>query len=200
MKVFAYIFMIIDHYAIFVDPSLWAFRWIGRVAFPLYLSMLLVGYAHTRSLPKYIGRLCFWGVVSQLTIWVGLGFQGHLDVLFTLALCLLTVYTYDLMQRYSVFYRWSVVLIYAYIATILSFDYGYYAPIAVTALHAQLKKFWLVLHFIYSDTHHSQMVTAFYPWLLKRLPHSSVRVRVPSVDWYCLYALQFVVFSFLNNV
>ena len=71
LKVFACLVMVIDHVsAIFMPfysydaPAMWAntlnndiLRGIGRLALPIFAFLIAEGCRHTRSLPRYCGRL-----------------------------------------------------------------------------------------------------------------------------------------------
>ncbi|MCR8968905.1 conjugal transfer protein TraX [Facklamia sp. 7083-14-GEN3] len=86
LKWLALIFMVIDHTAvvliemgIFNHQSDYSYEFltqmvsvyeimrnIGRLAFPIYLYLLLEGYHHTRNLKRYFTRLAFLAVVSEI--------------------------------------------------------------------------------------------------------------------------------------
>lgn len=69
--------------------------WVGRLAFPIFAFMLVEGYFHTRDLKKYLGRLLFWAVLSEVPF--NLMYAGspiypfHQNVLWTFLLGLLCV-------------------------------------------------------------------------------------------------------------
>lgn len=57
IKIIALILMIIDHIGeFFPDSPIW-FRWLGRLAAPLFVYALAVGFHHTRNRKKYLLRL-----------------------------------------------------------------------------------------------------------------------------------------------
>ena len=41
------------------------FRWVGRLAFPIFCYCLTVGLMYTRDIRRYLGRLALFAVVSQ---------------------------------------------------------------------------------------------------------------------------------------
>ena len=67
LKYFAAVFMVIDHIGMIFPPmapffpadSLWfyAFRYLGRLAFPIFCYCLTVGLMYTHDIRRYLGRL-----------------------------------------------------------------------------------------------------------------------------------------------
>lgn len=67
---------------------------IGRIAFPLYAFFAVIGWKNTRNAKKYIMRMGVAAAAAQIPFM--LFFQtSKLNVLFTLCLALLLLYTYD---------------------------------------------------------------------------------------------------------
>lgn len=108
IKWIALITMIIDHTGlILMRGTSWyqAFRWIGRVSFPLYCFLLVEGFFHTRDIGRYIKRMAIWALISELPFdWMNHAMQGKLvwsaalwnsqNVFFTLLLGLLALEGY----------------------------------------------------------------------------------------------------------
>lgn len=65
LKLIAIISMFIDHIGGAFFPEVGIFRWIGRLAFPIFCYCLTVGLLYTRSIKKYLLRLGFFALVSQ---------------------------------------------------------------------------------------------------------------------------------------
>ena len=70
LKIIAIITMLIDHIAaIFIPQNTWIYiagRVIGRLAFPIFVFLLVEGFYHTRSVPNYLKRLGIFALISEI--------------------------------------------------------------------------------------------------------------------------------------
>lgn len=65
LKIIALVFMFIDHAGKMLFPNVPEMRLIGRIAFPIYVWCMIVGFHYTRCMPKYLLRVLLVGVISQ---------------------------------------------------------------------------------------------------------------------------------------
>lgn len=65
LKLVALLSMVLDHAGSAFFPGVPAFRWAGRLAFPLYCYCMTVGLLYTRDVRRYLLRLGLFAVVSQ---------------------------------------------------------------------------------------------------------------------------------------
>lgn len=98
LKLIAIVSMLVDHVGGAFFPEAGVFRWIGRLAFPIFCYCLTVGLLYTRDIKRYLLRLGLFAAVSQ-PFYV-LAFHPHdfwaqftnWNIFFTLFLSLLAMY------------------------------------------------------------------------------------------------------------
>lgn len=73
IQVFAAVTMLIDHIGAILFPHQVWLRAIGRLSFPLFAFGIAEGVAHTRSFPRYFGRILLAAIVSQPVYWLAFG-------------------------------------------------------------------------------------------------------------------------------
>jgi len=67
LKIIASLCMLIDHIgAVFPSYTPDLFRWIGRIAFPIYAYLVAEGCSHTKSIDKYMLRLGIFALISEI--------------------------------------------------------------------------------------------------------------------------------------
>ena len=99
LKLIALITMIIDHVglALFNDNAV--MRNVGRIAFPLYVFVLVEGFFFTASRAKYLARLLVFALISEVPFDLGLyGYSprwSHQNVFITLTLGMAAIICMD---------------------------------------------------------------------------------------------------------
>ncbi len=101
LKLIAIIAMLLDHVGNVFFPQYPVFRWIGRIAFPIFCYCMTVGLLYTHDIKKYLTRLGIFAIISQ-PFWI-LAFNpddvwGNLtnwNIFFTLFLSLLSLWAFQ---------------------------------------------------------------------------------------------------------
>lgn len=135
LRIVAMVCMLLDHLGYCLAgryPFLEPLRWIGRIAFPLYVFLIVNGFRHTSSRLRYALRLLIFTVISQLPY--AMLFQAKhgvfysFNVFFTLLLALLVVWATDALRGGKVT-RWftplpTLIVFSLYYFNFLHSDYG----------------------------------------------------------------------------
>lgn len=75
---------------VFVAEALY---WLGGITFPVMAFLIVEGYRHTSSVPRYLGRLVAFALISQVPYTLLFGWTGN--IFFTLAIGLALIWFFD---------------------------------------------------------------------------------------------------------
>jgi hypothetical protein len=133
IKLVAMVTMLIDHMGAIFFPDVPEMRIIGRIAFPLYCFGIVMGFAHTRSWPKYALRLFIGALVAQPCFMLALNHQLlELNVMFTLLLGLLSIVGMREKRWFSHIWAPLACLV---IASIQQMDYGWRGVLLIQLMY-----------------------------------------------------------------
>ena len=73
LKTIALIAMVIDHIGFYFSESLnpnlvTIFRYIGRIAMPIFLYLLVQGFFYTKNFKKYLTRISVFAIITQILV------------------------------------------------------------------------------------------------------------------------------------
>lgn len=115
-----------------IEDGYYFLRFIGRIAFPIFCFLLVVGFTHTRSVKKYMTRLFLLAFISEVPF--DLAFANafwdnkYQNVFFTLGIGLLAVWILSqdrfTKHRYGYIPGIIITIFFAAFAEIFSSDYG----------------------------------------------------------------------------
>jgi len=106
LKCIAVITMIVDHTGAVLFPHILLFRYVGRLAFPIFCFLLTEGFFHPRDVRKYMFRLGIFAIVSEIPY--DLAFRGtvleftHQNVFFTLLIGVIMMYALEKSSEWPV--------------------------------------------------------------------------------------------------
>ena len=133
--------MTIDHIGLILYPQITFLRIIGRISYPLFAYLLVLGMSSTHDPGKYFNRMVFFALLSQLPFAIAneVPIWQHLNIFFTLSLGIILIYLLD---------RNNILLLVPLIAAvIIPVDYGAYglATILFLYLMRTLRRTGLIL-------------------------------------------------------
>lgn len=150
LKWIAIITMLIDHVAAALlpqsSPAWIIMRVIGRLAFPIFVFLLVEGFHHTKDVKKYLIRLGIFALLSEVPF--DLAFYGtvleftHQNIFFTLFLGLACIYLMSLMEKkygknaaMTNVLNGVITLIFCVMAYVLRTDYSYAGILLISAFY-----------------------------------------------------------------
>lgn len=123
LKLVAIISMLCDHVGSIFFPEYPVFRWIGRLAFPIFSYCMTVGMLYTHDIKKYLTRLGVFALISQpcyIFAFHPYDWQaewGNMNIFFTLFFSLLAVW--GLYQK-----KWWLFAAVFLLVSFVNFDYS----------------------------------------------------------------------------
>jgi hypothetical protein len=133
LKWIAIITMTSDHVGRILYPEFTVLHFIGRLSFPLFAYLLILGMETTRNIRNYFIRLFVFAFISQVPFFLAIGYGpfDSLNIFFILSSGLLFIYFF---KKGSMF-----VVVPMLASLVLPFDYGIYG-IAIIGCMYILKK------------------------------------------------------------
>ena len=97
LKIIAIVTMVSDHVSKILYPDLLLLQIIGRLSFPLFAYLVVLGVESTKKPGKYMATLLSFAVIAQFPYYLAFGIQpfDRLNILFSLFLCAVTIYYYN---------------------------------------------------------------------------------------------------------
>jgi hypothetical protein len=129
LKWIAIITMTVDHIGASLFPEFTVLRFIGRLSFPLFAYLLMLGMETTRNIRNYFIRLFIFALISQVPFFLAIDYGPFelLNIYTTLSSGLLFVYFFK---------KGSVFLIVPMLASlVLPFDYGIYGIAVIGCMY-----------------------------------------------------------------
>ena len=146
LKYIAFASMLIDHFnKAIIYPNLDGglfnrisdlFDILGRIAFPIFIFLLIEGYFHTRNKWKYLGTLLLFGIISEVPFDMctsAVFFEPNWNnIMFTLSFVLAIIWVIDVLKEKLNKPLWYVVSILivavmCFVAMNLGLDYEHHA-------------------------------------------------------------------------
>ena len=141
LKLIGIISMVIDHVGYIFFPDAQIFRWIGRIAFPIFAYHTAIATRYTSDMHAYQRRLFKFALISQIPY--TLAFQNYTaNVLFTLLFA--NLFIKNTLQR-----NYGNVVVIILTSLFIPMDYGLYGILLTFIFYHFRKDSIRTLTFIY---------------------------------------------------
>ena len=206
--------MIVDHVGNILYPDFLFLQIIGRLAFPIFAYLIVLGVESTKKPRNYMATLLVFALVSQFPYFLAFGIQPfeRLNILFSLLLSAVTIYFYNK--------RSPVAFVPLLLSIILPTEGSYY--VVLTAVGMKLLKdapklgalalFALNIQFllISSDLHTQIQILSLFAvpliflhingWLKKEIliPENSLAYLLRKYAFYIIYPLHLSLLFIIN--
>lgn len=138
LKLFAILFMVIDHVGLVFYPDVEMLRKIGRLAFPIFAYQLTLGYQFTSNRTLMLKRLIIFALVSMVPYFLMTGYAS-LNIFFTLWVGFVAMQLVD-NKKYIFLLPFVLALPF-----FVPMDYGIYGVLSILFFHLLRKNFYLQL-------------------------------------------------------
>lgn len=105
LHIIAMMLMLCDHAWAMLFPAAEWLTCIGRLAFPIFAFMIAEGAAHTHSMGKYMLRMLFWAVISEIPFNLMMGgsifYPFDQNVMWTFLISLIAIFLLEKVKRFK---------------------------------------------------------------------------------------------------
>lgn len=201
MQILAMLSMTSDHFGRMFLPQDPLWQLIGRLAFPIYTYLLVLGYQRTRDVRHYFIRLLLIGILAQVPYMLAIR-PNHINVIGTLILGLFVLVALDRLKSLPL--KILLISVVTIILEVFPFDYGFYGILLLLIYRYSSGHVMVMLHFVLNIV----AVFANGPaWILQMgslgttllIAYAPVLVRwvdgfrIPKWMWRSFYPAHFVV-------
>lgn len=167
LKYIAFASMLIDHFnKAIIYPNLDGglfnrisdlFDILGRIAFPIFIFLLIEGYFHTRNKYKYLGTLLLFGIISEVPFDMctsAVFFEPNWNnIMFTLSFVLAIIWIIDVLKEKLNKPLWYVisiliVAVMCFVAMNLGLDYEHHAVLIGYFMYIFIINISILYHFV----------------------------------------------------
>lgn len=186
LKMIAIITMLIDHIGAILFPDILLFRFIGRIAFPIFAWLIANGYFYTKDVKKYMLRLGVFAFIAEpffdygiFGTWIDF---SHQNVLFTLLMGLIAIYLFDKWREDKPTWAYASLVLMMFGGNMLLSDYGWYGIITMFLFYYFFEdKKKMVLALILLNVGRNLLIYAQYGITFRS-----------SLQFFCLLALPLI--------
>jgi hypothetical protein len=211
LKIIALTTMIIDHYGAIFQSSELIFRYIGRLAFPIYCFLIVEGYFYTKDVKKYATKLLIFALISEIPFdyaFFGRIDWSHQNIFFTLFIGLIAIFLLDNPKNKNSFNSLIIILAATSLANFLNTDYSFIGIIYILAFYktksySRLNRVLIVgaIMFItnYLSTSYIQQFSLLaLPIIFLYNGKQGLKIKALQMFFYIAYPLHLAIFAIIN--
>lgn len=215
LKYIAFLSMLIDHInKALIYPNINGrllliisdlFDIMGRIAFPIFMFLLVEGYFKTKNKWKYLGYLIVFGIISEIPFdlfTTGTFYSPNWNnIMFTLALTMVTIWMIDTLKEKKmhklIYYLLTLVIltVSCYVSSACGLDYDYHAILVGYFFYVFYEKPIYTVLFGYLSIYKE-------PWALLgfglNLTYNGERGRQNKLLNYCFYPGHLLILGLLR--
>jgi len=203
MQWIAMLTMLIDHIgAVFFPDQQWL-RIIGRIAFPLYAYLMVIGYQRTRSYTKYVLRVALLAAISQ-PMYQWAFDTKHFNIIVTLLVGLILFKLMDAAAKNTIIQCLGVITA-LFAAEWFSLDYGAYGLALMLIFRYASRERMVLYHgllellylLVWGIQFFSLIVTCFISFLPNWVKKVD-QINVPRWLWRSFYPLHLLIIAIIS--
>lgn len=203
MQWVAMLTMLIDHIGVVFFPDQLWLRLIGRIAFPLYAYLIVIGYHRTRSYRNYVIRLSLLAIISQ-PVYQWAFDTTQLNVIVTLLVGLLLLKVLDMTAK-SVPLQVIIAIAVIAISSFVSLDYGAYGIILMLIFRYIRKEQLFLYHAILEipflfvwGVQFISLISTYFISYQQQIVQKLDSISVPRWLWRSFYPLHLLILAYIN--
>ncbi|MEE1195258.1 MAG: TraX family protein [Lachnospiraceae bacterium] len=175
-------------------------RSIGRIAFPIYCFLLVEGFMHTGSRPKYLLRLGIFALISEIPFDLAIKNQlitwEYCNVFFTLCLGFLAMWALEYFKN-KIYISLPIAAVICYAAYFINCDYDYHGILLIVILY--LFRYYRIPQVI------GGALSLYWEWpaifaFIPILMYNGKRGRSSKYFFYLFYPTHLLLFYFLSTI
>lgn len=205
LQLVAMLTMLTDHIGFLLFPEDIGWRIVGRLAFPLYAYSLVQGYLHTANVGKYLKRMGWLALLSQIPFMLAIN-TWKINVICTLLVSAAVLYLMDRLKHGSLSFLVAAAAILA--MEWIPMDYGAYALLLILIYRYSPAGWMFALHlsltllFIYIRMPMYQLASVLATvWLLSPKPKlNQISWAVPRWLWLAFYPVHLTLLFVLKSL
>ncbi len=215
LKILALFFMLIDHIGYFFIQNEWNpyFRYIGRLAMPIFFFLFVEGFIKTNNKKKHFYRLLLYSLimfVGNAILWFILpySYPFHTNILFSMLVCygLLWILETDIQIWMKIFasiilFGFSYLVEYGFITVILSILFYIYLTGKINKIIFSILYVISSLIYCYFFSPYIQWFMIFsLPFMLFYNGKQGYKNKILQHGFYIFYILHLWIFLILKNL